>query len=221
MIQHSSDSNEHYTDTPILDLVREVMGGIDLDPASCELAQTKVEAQAWYGPGSPCGEDGLKEPWLGRVYLNPPGGVLSKEECKETPYKTTSRTAIWWAKLAEAWKTGEVEQAIFMGFSLEVLRTVQQLDVLQPVQFPFCIPSERLSFGTFNREYTKGRKKGQLIAPDQEPGTWALQSSPALPSVIVYLPPSITDTSPCLGTLQPKAILKFDEVFNGLGQVRV
>ncbi len=214
MIQHSSDGYEHYTQMDIAQLVHEVMGDIDLDPASCELANQQVGASAWYGPGSPLGEDGLLEPWMGRVYLNPPGGALTKEEMRMFDAKTTSRAAIWWAKLAEAWTVGDVEEAIFMGFTLEILRTVQSLSVTQPMMLPFCIPASRLPFGTNNREYEKGRKKGQLINPNEPEGSWVLQKQPAHANVIVYLPPH-------QGDAVHTAVEKFASVFSQIGLVRI
>lgn len=40
----SSRSEEYYTPAPIVEAAREVLGGIDLDPASCDMAQETVRA---------------------------------------------------------------------------------------------------------------------------------------------------------------------------------
>ena len=61
-----------YTPEKYTELVREVLGDIDLDPASCSEANTKVNAHVYYSAAE--GRNGLREPWPGRVYLNPPYG---------------------------------------------------------------------------------------------------------------------------------------------------
>jgi hypothetical protein len=45
-----------------------VLGDIDLDPASCEVAQRWVKAKKFYTEA----DDGLSKPWHGHVFLNPP-----------------------------------------------------------------------------------------------------------------------------------------------------
>jgi DNA N-6-adenine-methyltransferase (Dam) len=60
--------NEWYTPDPELSLVREVLGIIDLDPASSAVAQQRVRATKYYT----LEQDGLKHTWRGRVYMNPP-----------------------------------------------------------------------------------------------------------------------------------------------------
>jgi len=61
-----------YTPAKYVKLARQVMGEIDLDPASCSAANDVVGATSYYSISE--GRDGLREPWLGRVYLNPPYG---------------------------------------------------------------------------------------------------------------------------------------------------
>jgi hypothetical protein len=54
-------NNEYYTPAIYVDAAREVMGGIDLDPASCEVAQKTVRATAYYTQD----DCGLSKDWHG------------------------------------------------------------------------------------------------------------------------------------------------------------
>lgn len=134
--QHASTSNEHYTPADIVEAARATLGRIDLDPASCAQANERIGATKYYS------QDGLAEPWAGNVFLNPPGGRAPKG------HGTASNAAVWWAKLAEHHRAGDVVAAVFLGFTLEILRSAQALDVPQPLDFPFCVPKKRIAFDT-------------------------------------------------------------------------
>jgi hypothetical protein len=58
---------ERYTPAQYIELARQVLGEIDLDPASCEHAQKTVQAARYFTVA-----DGLAQEWQGRVWLNPP-----------------------------------------------------------------------------------------------------------------------------------------------------
>jgi hypothetical protein len=63
-------SNEYYTPAEYIEAAREVLGRIDLDPASNAIAQQTVQAGAYFTED----DDGLQPDWWGRVWLNPPYG---------------------------------------------------------------------------------------------------------------------------------------------------
>lgn len=60
--------NEWYTPIEYVEAARSVLGGIDLDPATSETAQQKIKAGKFFT----LADDGLKQEWQGRVWLNPP-----------------------------------------------------------------------------------------------------------------------------------------------------
>jgi len=60
--------NEWYTPTEYIEAARAVLGSIDVDPASSELAQRTVNAKSHFT----IDDDGLSKEWTGNVWLNPP-----------------------------------------------------------------------------------------------------------------------------------------------------
>ena len=67
-VHFSSDSVEHYTPPEIIEAVVACLGAIDLDPCSDD--EYHVPATRAYTRT----DDGLRQPWSGRVYMNPPYG---------------------------------------------------------------------------------------------------------------------------------------------------
>lgn len=67
-VTHNSGQNEWYTPGYLIEAARRVMGSIDFDPASSEIANQTVRANAYYTIYT----DGLSQDWRGNVWLNPP-----------------------------------------------------------------------------------------------------------------------------------------------------
>lgn len=141
-VKHSALTNEQYTPAPILEMVREVLGSIDLDPATSALANETVLAKEFItledGP-----EETFHRKWQGNVFLNPPGGqgmVIQGTGFQSNP-------SLFWAKMMHAWHVEKTMRAgIFLGFTLEVLQSSQCVEKYPMLRFPFCVPSRRLSF---------------------------------------------------------------------------
>jgi hypothetical protein len=69
---HSSESSEWFTPPEDIEFARTVMGSIDLDPASCALANQIVKATKFYDGSELCA-DGLIAGWHGmNVFWNSP-----------------------------------------------------------------------------------------------------------------------------------------------------
>jgi phage N-6-adenine-methyltransferase len=64
---HTGD-HESYTPAKYIEAAREVMGSIDLDPASNDKAQDIIRAATYYTKE----DNGLDKPWKGNIFLNPP-----------------------------------------------------------------------------------------------------------------------------------------------------
>ena len=187
--QHSTATPEHYTPIEIIDAARVTMGGdIDLDPASTATVNAKrVDARNFFTKA----EDGLAREWHGRVWLNPPGGRIGNR----------SSAAVWWSKLADEYHAGRVTQAVFLGFSIELLATSQDAKIW-PGDMPFCIPRRRIEFlKEVDGDFVKGE-------------------SPTHSNVIVYLPARGGALS--VSSVERDAgIARFAEAFKRFGRVRV
>lgn len=67
-VSFNSGNNEWYTPADIIETARTVMGSIDVDPASSELANKVVKAETYYTAET----NGLTKEWYGNVWMNPP-----------------------------------------------------------------------------------------------------------------------------------------------------
>lgn len=67
-VANNSGENEWYTPVEYIQAAREVMGEIDLDPASSEVANRTVGATVYFTKQ----DNGLAYSWDGRAWMNPP-----------------------------------------------------------------------------------------------------------------------------------------------------
>jgi hypothetical protein len=92
-VHYSSESTSWNTPRHIVDLVVDTLGEIDLDPCSNSHDAPNVPAHDYYTEA----DDGLAQPWLGRVYMNPPyGDEIGK----------------WVARLVSNYESGLVTEAV-------------------------------------------------------------------------------------------------------------
>ncbi len=124
----SHESVDYYTPPVYIEAAREVMGSIDLDPASCEAAQANVKATHFLTER----DDGLSVPWFGRVWLNPPYSKTDGE----------SNQAIWSQYLVREYQAGHVSEAILLVKAALGYKWFEDLWWSWPV----CFARERISF---------------------------------------------------------------------------
>lgn len=71
----SQNTQEWYTPEHVITWVKEILGDIELDPASCEEANKIVQARRFYSAE----ENGYNKQWKARtVFLNPPFDATSR-----------------------------------------------------------------------------------------------------------------------------------------------
>ena len=116
----TSASWEWHTPPHVVDMVREVLGEIELDP--CWHPASYVTA-----PVTHIAEhDGLSRPWRGRTFVNPPYGL------------TIGR---WTRKLAREHESGAVPEALLLIPARTDTKWFRELD-----QYPRCFVGSRLNF---------------------------------------------------------------------------
>jgi hypothetical protein len=162
--RHSMDSPEWYSPSPYVEAAREVMGAIDLDPASHEEANETVKAGTFYTQES----NGLMQPWFGRVFLNPPGGLV-------VPF---------WNRLMAHYADEAVSEAVWIGYSLEQLQTLQTgaVGFATPLDFTICIPNRRIAF--VENGAKQAERFAKLTAAGKKPNP---KSSPSHANYITYI----------------------------------
>ncbi len=143
---HSNRSAEWWTPRDYADAAHEVMGGIDLDPFSCAEANQVIRALLYFDKS----DDGLAHPWSGNVFVNPPGGVTEKVKDPVTGREKRVRiepslVRPAWERLVRETEAGNVMQAIWIGYSLEQLQTLQSSPRC-PLDYSICFPAARIPF---------------------------------------------------------------------------
>lgn len=101
------------------------MGAIDLDPASSKAANEIVRATRYYT----ITDNGLLQPWFGRIWLNPPYGRHAPKFVK---------------RFATFYRSGDVEMAcLLLAVHHMTTRWFGALADFSPIA---CLPPERLHF---------------------------------------------------------------------------
>ncbi|GIK43299.1 MAG: hypothetical protein BroJett011_71320 [Chloroflexota bacterium] len=112
----------------VIALTRQVIGDIDLDPANCAAAQQWIQARRFFIKD----DNGLRWPWHGRVFLNPPYG----NSCGK------SNQAVWSSKLIAEYQARRVTEAVLLVNAKLGYDWFTQL----LKYWPICLAYERISF---------------------------------------------------------------------------
>ena len=117
--------DDYYTPDEYMECIRAALGGhIDLDPASHVVANRVVKAKRFYTKD----QNGLLQPWAGRVYLNPPFSSWPE----------------WVPKVLSEVASGSVQEIVCLGAIRTI--TAQYFQPLLDRNDAFCIIRGRRGF---------------------------------------------------------------------------
>lgn len=134
--KYTTGDNDWYTPIAVISAARKVMGGIDLDPASSDLANQTVRASRYFS----IQDNGLNKVWSGRIFMNPP---YSKDLVGD-----------FVAKLCRHVKNADVSQAVLLtNSSVDTIWFQEALGLASAV----CLCAGRIKF--------KNPKTGQVNSP--------------------------------------------------------
>lgn len=124
-VANNSGNNEWYTPSLYVEAARKAMGGIDLDPASSEIANRTVKAKIIFTAE----DDGRMQTWRGRVWMNPPYAQPLMNDFAEA--------------VSSKYESGEIKQAcVLVNNATETQWFQRMLSVASAV----CFPKSRIKF---------------------------------------------------------------------------
>lgn len=170
LVNQTSGDTEWYTDPRILASARDVLGAIDLDPASSPIANENVKAARYFTRA----DDGLSRPWKGRVWMNHPFGIAEKAcdpavtgractkgICAKRGWhqrKDYGGNAGWVRKLVDAHVSGDVTAAICICFA-----SMSEAWFRPLLAYPQCFPHGRVNYFAPEGKRVEGVTKGSVI----------------------------------------------------------
>lgn len=170
LINQTSGEVEYYTDPVILKAAKEVLGRIDLDPASSFLANCHVKARRYYGTSlDGTFTDGITHFWCGRIWMNHPFGrpetacVQPCERNKKNPNHVCHKihylgNAVWINKLIQEFICKNITEALCITYACTSEVWFQPL-----LNHPQCFLSPRTNYYTPDGKVKKGVTKGSVI----------------------------------------------------------
>lgn len=166
LINQSSGSFEYYTPELWVNAARQVMGGIELDPASSLTANMIVMADRFFDKEI----NGLEQAWMANsLWMNHPfhrgekpcptdHSKCKKKTCQSRGYHINNAIPSnmdWITKLINEYNSGNVKEAICITFASTSEGWFKKL-----LQYPQCFPDGRVQYykpdGTLDNNVTKG-----------------------------------------------------------------
>ena|SRR2546429_3007288 len=141
----SSEMNNWHTPSVYAEAAREVMGSLELDPASCEEANKVIGAKRYYTEE----QNGLLQDWTcSSMFINPPYGLTNNK----------SNQGIWTKRLIEEYHRGVVKQAILLVNAKTDTRWFEML-----WDFALCFTRGRINYYTTKMYVTVGNTNGSCF----------------------------------------------------------
>lgn len=140
LINQDSGDQEYYTPSSIVDLARQVMGRIDLDPFSSAKANSSIGADVWFGEE----RNGLEQEWYETVWMNHPFSREMNKKCI--------------GKLISEYSAGRVKQACCITFAATSEKWFRPL-----LAFPQCFIHGRTNYYLPDGTKKKGVTKGSVV----------------------------------------------------------
>ena len=141
-VGHNSGENEWYTPAQFTTAARAAMGSINLDPASSEIANRTVGADAFFTKE----DDGLSREWNGNVWLNPPYA---------SPLISQFANAV-----ADKFDSGEIDQACVLVNNATETAWFRRLAKSASA---ICFLSSRVKFLDMNSSPSGSPLQGQAV----------------------------------------------------------
>jgi DNA N-6-adenine-methyltransferase (Dam) len=149
---YSSDSVEWYTPARYIEGVRELLGEIDLDPASCAEANKVVRAKRFFTRE----DNGLEQDWCGTMFLNPPYGTQNGD----------SVASMFCAKALAEYDLGNITEGIILVNSLHSQAWQAPL-----YSQPICFVDHRIKFVSGEGKENENPTMSNIfvyLGPDEE-----------------------------------------------------
>jgi len=139
-ILQDSGETEYYTDPIITAAAREVMGKIDLDPASTPEANVFVQADTILTKA----DNTLEVEWRGNVWMNHPFSRINNP--------------LFINKILEDYKSGHIEQACFITYASTSEKWFKKL-----YAYPICFLVPRTNYFLPSGKKKHGVQKGSAV----------------------------------------------------------